>query len=49
MTGVTVWLTGDYTVRQSVSATDNLQLVCHVTQTDAAVSHQLRLQQAEPR
>lgn len=40
MKGVTVWLTGDYTVRQYVSGTNNLQLVYHLTQTDNATSRQ---------
>lgn len=34
---------GDYTVSQSVSATNNLQLVCCLTQSDNATTHQLTL------
>jgi len=33
----------DYTVSQSVSGTNNLQLVCCLTQTDSATTHQFTL------
>lgn len=36
---------GDYTVSQSASATNDLQLVRCLTQSDNATTHQLRLRQ----